>query len=78
LKRRRARAFAAWTVALALAAGATGCLVVPQNRRKYLADPLMRFQTDDLAAHANQKLYTSREAAAGGDGTPAGGGCACQ
>ena len=55
-----------------------GCVVVPQNRRKHLADPLMRLQTDAMDAHAHQKLYGSREAAAGGDGSPAGGGCACQ
>jgi starvation-inducible outer membrane lipoprotein len=67
----------ALVVALALLGGA-GCVVVPQNRRKYLADPMMRFQTDALEAHAHQKLYSTREAAAGGDGEPAGGGCACQ
>jgi hypothetical protein len=61
----------------ALVAGA-GCAVVPQNRRKHLADPMMQFQTDGMDAHAHQKLYGSREAAAGGDGQPAGGGCACQ
>jgi predicted acetyltransferase len=66
------------TIVLALAATAAGCAIVPQNRRKHLADPMMRFQTDALDAHMHQKLYTSREAAAGGDGTPAGGGCACQ
>ncbi|HVX97054.1 MAG TPA: DUF4266 domain-containing protein [Polyangia bacterium] len=65
-------------VALALGASSTGCVIVPQNRRKHLADPMMRFETDALEAHAHQKLYGSREAAAGGDGTPAGGGCACQ
>jgi hypothetical protein len=70
-------------MALVLAAGVAlvasgGCVVVPQNRRKHLADPMMRFQTDGMDAHAHQKLYGSREAAAGGDGTPAGGGCACQ
>jgi hypothetical protein len=64
-------------VLAALAAGA-GCVVVPQNRRKHLADPMMRFQSDGLEAHAHSKLYGSREAAAGGDGMPAGGGCACQ
>jgi hypothetical protein len=67
----------ALVVVLALVGGA-GCVVVPQNRRKVLADPMMRFQTDALEAHAHQKLYTTREAAAGGDGEPAGGGCACQ
>jgi hypothetical protein len=65
-------------LALALAACGAGCAVVPQNRRKHLADPMMGFETDLLEAHAHQKLYGSREAAAGGDGTPAGGGCACQ
>jgi hypothetical protein len=74
----RINATLATLAALALAAAVAGCVVVPQNRRKYLADPMMRFQIDALEAHAHQKLYGSREAAAGGDGTPAGGGCACQ
>jgi hypothetical protein len=69
-------------VALALALGAVassaGCAIVPQNRRKHLADSMMRFDTDALDAHAHQKLYGTREGAAGGDGVPAGGGCACQ
>jgi Domain of unknown function (DUF4266) len=69
-------------VALAFALGAVassaGCAIVPQNRRKHLADPMMRFDTDALDAHAHQKLYGTREGAAGGDGVPAGGGCACQ
>ena len=65
-------------VVLAALASGAGCVVVPQNRRKYLADPMMRFHADDMEAHAHQKLYGSREAAAGGDGSPAGGGCACQ
>jgi hypothetical protein len=66
-------------VALAAAlAGASGCVMVPQNRRKHLADPMMRFEEDALDAHRRQKFYMTREAAAGGDGTPAGGGCGCQ
>jgi len=64
--------------ALAGLAGLGGCVVVPQNRRKRLADPMMRFDDDSLEAHKRQKFYTTREAAAGGDGTPAGGGCGCQ
>ena len=72
-----ARICAAALAALALLSCAS-CASVPQNRRKHLADPMMRFQTDALDAHAHQTLYGSREAAAGGDGTPAGGGCACQ
>ena len=55
-----------------------GCVVVPQNRRKRLADPMMRFDADALEAHKKQKFYSTREGAAGGDGTPAGGGCGCQ
>ena len=62
----------------AVAAGTSGCVVVPQNRRKHLADPMMRFEDDALDAHRRQKFYTTREAAAGGDGMPAGGGCGCQ
>jgi len=58
--------------------GSGGCVVVPQNRRKHLADPMMRFEEDALDAHRRQKFYTTREAAAGGDGMPAGGGCGCQ
>ena len=78
MRARRISRINATLAALALAAAVAGCVVVPQNRRKYLADPMMRFQIDALEAHAHQKLYGSREAAAGGDGTPAGGGCACQ
>lgn len=55
-----------------------GCATVPQNRRGKLADPMMQFETDALDAHRKQKFYSTREAAAGGDGTPAGGGCGCQ
>lgn len=75
----RARLLVALVIAFAVGLTAVGgCVVVPQNRRKHLADPMMRFQTDGMDAHAHQKLYGSREAAAGGDGSPAGGGCACQ
>jgi hypothetical protein len=68
-------------LALALLASAlagTGCALVPQNRRKHLADPLMSPDGDALLAGGRRKLYTSRESAAGGDSAPAGGGCACQ
>jgi len=74
---RRRRTLPVAMVAL-LAAMWSGCAVVPQNRRKHLADPMMSFETDALDAHRRQKLYSSREAAAGGDGVPAGGGCGCQ
>lgn len=61
-----------------LAAGSAGCVIVPQNRRARLADPMMAFTQDALEAHRKQKLYSTREGAAGGDGITAGGGCACQ
>jgi Domain of unknown function (DUF4266) len=55
----------------------SGCAIVPQNRRARLADPLMSFDEDSLDAHRKDKFYSTREAAAGGGGVPAGGGCGC-
>ena len=49
-----------------------GCVVVPQNRRARLADPMMALSPDSLEAHRKAKLYSSREGAAGGDGATAG------
>lgn len=63
---------------LLLALSTASCAFVPQNRRARLADPMMSFSENALEAHRKQKLYTTREAAAGGDGMAAGGGCACQ
>jgi hypothetical protein len=57
---------------------ASGCASVPQNRRSTLADPIMQLELDSLDAHRKAKFYSTREAAAGGDGVPAGGGCGCQ
>jgi starvation-inducible outer membrane lipoprotein len=65
-------------VTLALGVGLGGCAVVPQNRRANFADPLLKNSDDALDAHRQRKLYTTREAAAGGDGKRAGGGCSCQ
>jgi hypothetical protein len=65
-----------WLIVCALLI--SGCAIVPQNRRARLADPLMRFEEDGLDAHRRAKFYSTREAAAGGDGVPAGGGCGCQ
>ena len=64
-------------VALALAGG-SACAIVPQNRRGHLADPMMELAGDEMQARHHQKVYGAREAAAGGDGFPAGGGCGCQ
>ena len=49
-----------------------------QNRRAHFADPMMSVSDDPLEAYRKTKLYNSREGAAGGDGTAAGGGCGCQ
>ena len=67
----------AGSVAL-LAALACGCATVPQNRRAHLADPMMNLGEDPLDAARHQKMYDTREGAAGGDGANAGGGCGCQ
>jgi hypothetical protein len=61
-----------------LAATVVACATVPQNRRAHLADPMMRLTGEPLDAARRQKLYDTREGAAGGDGATAGGGCGCQ
>jgi hypothetical protein len=55
-----------------------GCVVVPQNRRGHLADPMMGFSGSRMDVYRRDKLHSTREGAAGGNGRPAGGGCACQ
>jgi hypothetical protein len=70
--------FALVALGLALGVGLGGCAVVPQNRRANFADPMLKHSDDALDAHRQRKLYTTREAAAGGDGKRAGGGCSCQ
>ncbi len=67
-----------WLALTVLIAAESGCAIVPQNRRARLADPIMAFDEDALESHRKQKFYGVREGAAGGDGAPAGGGCACQ
>ncbi|NUP05909.1 MAG: DUF4266 domain-containing protein [Polyangiaceae bacterium] len=37
----------------------------------------MQLVDDPLEARARDKVHTTREAASGGNGQPAGGGCAC-
>lgn len=62
---------------VAAVTAASGCAMVPKNRRRYLADPTMQTEESPLEERARHKLHTSREGAAGGDGQPAGGGCGC-
>jgi hypothetical protein len=74
----RRRAIALWLVLACCASAAAGCATVPQNRRARLSDPMMKVDADTLDAQRKAKFYSTREAAAGGDGAPAGGGCGCQ
>ena len=65
-------------MALVTAGAATGCATVGQNRRARLADPMMSLTGEALDNARRQKIYDTREGAAGGDGAAAGGGCGCQ
>ncbi len=64
--------------ALVLSLFSWACATVPKNRRARFADPMMSLTGEPLDVARRQKLYDSREGAAGGDGVPAGGGCGCQ
>lgn len=55
----------------------TSCAIVPRNRRQHLADPTMQPDQEVLRDREHAKIHSAREAAAGGDGEPAGGGCGC-
>jgi hypothetical protein len=66
-----------WMVVL-LALWAGGCALVPRNRRVHFGDPMLRLESDRLEAHRRQKLYSTREAASGGDGQATGAGCSCR
>ncbi|MCB9591985.1 MAG: DUF4266 domain-containing protein [Sandaracinaceae bacterium] len=60
-----------------LSVGVSGCAIVPRYQRESLADPAMTGGSTALEDRSLGKLHGSREVAAGGDGRPAGGGCAC-
>lgn len=69
----------AWRVTSGfLLLASVGCAAVPQNRRARLADPMMSLTDESTDAYRRQKVYDSREGAAGGDGATAGGGCGCE
>lgn len=53
------------------------CVIVPRYAREWVADPAMDSSGDALAQRSLRKLHGTREAASGGDGLAAGGGCAC-
>ncbi len=56
---------------------APGCVLVPRYAREHVTDPAMDPASDALGSRELRKLHWAREGAAGGDGAPAGGGCAC-
>ena len=64
-------------VVLVVGLASSSCATVPHYKRSHLADPMMSLTDDPLETYRKQKLYNSREGAAGGDGAAAGGGCAC-
>ena len=76
--RRVLRRLPTFLVLGALLFGLEGCVIVPQNRRGHLADPMMGFAQSRMDVYRKDKLHSTREGAAGGNGVPAGGGCACQ
>jgi hypothetical protein len=57
--------------------GLPSCVIVPRDAREHLSDPAMDTSSDALGSRELRKLHWAREGAAGGDGAPAGGGCAC-
>lgn len=75
--RKVSRFAAAACVLCGLSLVVASCAVVPKNRRQHLADPTMAASPDPLEDRAERKMHMSREGANGGDGQPAGGGCAC-
>ncbi|WP_323846372.1 DUF4266 domain-containing protein [Microbulbifer magnicolonia] len=57
----------------------TGCTATPwvaPYERHYLADPIMGFERDPVAAKYMNHVYEAREAARGAEGG-SGGGCGC-
>lgn len=65
-------------VAAALAALTPGCgkNAVRPSEKEFLADRIMRFDSDAQETAADQHVISNREGAAGGKGT-GGGGCGC-
>ena len=62
--------------ALASACGTNRAWLVKPHQREYLADRIMRPDSNALEASADQHVLTTREGAIGGGGT-VGGGCGC-
>lgn len=56
-------------------AGGCGRYAVRATEKEYLADPTMRFDSDDQEAAADEHVLSNREGSSGGRG--GGGGCGC-
>ena len=63
-------------VVIVLATAACGRWAVRPNEKEHLADRTMRFDPDQHEASSNDHILESREGAAGGRGSGAGG-CGC-
>ena len=78
------RRFASWRLAgnlllataLVTSAAACGREAVRASEKEFLADRVMRFDSDPHQASADEHLNSNREGSAGGRGT-GGGGCGC-
>ena len=64
-----------WGMGLALLLG--GCRNVPPIQRQYHAHRFMALSPDPVRESFEERVFESREAAAGGRGKSAGGGCGC-
>jgi len=53
-----------------------GCATVQPWEKGHLAKPIMAFDPDPLTARQHKQIYTSKEAASGGQGVGTGG-CGC-
>lgn len=62
--------------ALGAFAGACGKNAVRASEKEFLADRVMRFDSDQQETAADQHVLSNREGAAGGKGA-GGGGCGC-
>jgi hypothetical protein len=61
---------------LAALAGVSGCAVVKQKDREFLADPIMQRVPDPLGTRMESHNLPRREGSAGGS-AGSGGGCGC-
>ena len=67
---------AAIALALALASGLGGCVMVRPEAREHLADPAMTFGSEGTAGAQEEHVLSNREGSYGA-GSVTGGGCGC-